>query len=60
VLYFTITWSAVSQLIAVQFGTRLELTYVINNFAKFGVDRSRGWGLMSSQILVLPLLRSRP
>jgi len=31
-------------------GILTELTYVIN-FAKFGVDRSQGWGLVSSQIL---------
>jgi len=41
---------AVSQLIGIIFGTLMELTYVIN-FAKFGVDQSQGWGLVSSQIL---------
>jgi len=41
---------AVSQLIGMKFGTIIELTYVIN-VAKFGVDWSQGWGLVSSQIL---------
>jgi len=39
-----------------KFGTLIELTYVIN-FAKFGVDGSQGYGLVSRQILgFLPLL----
>jgi len=33
-----------------KFGTLIELTYVIS-LAKFGVDRSQGFGLVSSQIL---------
>jgi len=41
---------AISQLIAMKYGTLIELTYVIN-FIKFGVDRSQGWSLVSSQIL---------
>jgi len=53
-------YKAVSQLIAMAFGTLIELTYVIN-FAKFGGDRSLGFGLVSSQILRYCLnLRSRP
>jgi len=52
-------WGAVSQLIALKFSTLIELAYVIN-FAKFGVDWSQGWGLVSSQILGFCLhLRSR-
>jgi len=50
VLYFTSTRGAVSQLIGIKFGKIIELTYVIN-FAKLGVNRSQGWGLVSSQIL---------
>jgi len=52
VLYFTSgpSGGAVSQLIAMKLGTPIELTYVIN-FAKFGVDWSQGWGLVSSHIL---------
>jgi len=48
---------AISQLIAMKFGTRVELTYVIN-FAEFGVDQSQGWGLMSIKyaFTLLPLL----
>jgi len=41
---------AVSRLIAMKFGTLIELTYIIN-FAKFGVDRLEGWGLVSRQTL---------
>jgi len=41
---------AVSQLIAMKFGTLIELTYVIK-FAKFCFDRPQGWGLVSTQIL---------
>jgi len=62
VLYFTSTvrGGAVSQLIAMKFGTLTELTYIIN-FAKFGVDWSQGWGLVNSQILVFNLYwRGRP
>jgi len=55
VLYFTIRGGAVSQLIAMKFGTLIELTYVIN-FITFGVDWSQGWGLVSSQILGFCLL----
>jgi len=36
---------AVSQLIALKFGTLIELSYVIT-FAKFGVDWSQGWCLV--------------
>jgi len=51
---------AVSQLIGRKFGTLIELTYAIN-FAKFGVHRSQGSGLVSSQILGFCLYsRSRP
>jgi len=46
----------VAQLIAVKFGKLIELTSVIK-FAKFGVDWSHGWGLVSSQILGLCLTR---
>jgi len=50
----------VSQLIGMKFGTLIELTYLIN-FAKWGVERSQGWGLVSSQILGFCLYwRSRP
>jgi len=51
---------AVSQLIVVKFGTLIELIYVID-FAKFGADRSQGWGQVSSQIFWFCLYsRSRP
>jgi len=40
----------VSQLIGMKYGTLIEFTYV-TKLAKFGVDRSQGWGLVSSQML---------
>jgi len=56
VLYFTSTWGAVSLLIAMKYGTLIELTYVIN-YVKFGSDHSQAW----CQILGVCLyLRSRP
>jgi len=42
-----------------KFGTLIEVTYEIN-LAKFGVDRSQGWGLMSSQILGFLALLEKP
>jgi len=49
-LYFTSTWGRRFSTYWNEFGTLIELAYVIN-FAKFGVDRSQGWGLVSSQII---------
>jgi len=44
---------AVNQLITIKFATLIVglLIYVIQ-FAKFGVDWSQGWGLVSSQALL--------
>jgi len=60
VIFHQYVGGAVSQRIGMKCGTLIELTYVIN-FTKFGVDRSEGWGLVSSQILGFCLYwRRRP
>jgi len=40
---------AISRLIAMKFGTLIELIYLIN-FAEFDVDRSQGWSGEQSNI----------
>jgi len=45
----------VSQLIAMKFGTLIELTCAIK-FAKFSVDRSQGWVLVAFSLLNKPFL----
>jgi len=42
--------TVISQLIVMKFGTAIDLSYVIN-YAKFSVDWSLEWGLVSNQIL---------
>ena len=43
-------WGVISEAIVMKFGILTGLDDVIN-FVKFGYDRLRGWGLVSSQIL---------
>jgi hypothetical protein len=53
-------WKCTGILLSRHCGNPVDLTYVIN-YAKFGVDRSQGWSLVSSQILGFYLYwKSRP